>query len=270
MTMIKLIKLITLCSFLFGSSITFAQDKQQAEGDQDKKYTPNPSSIFNSMNKKREDGGSSDIIIKNMFSYCPTALFRQKAMFFYQRDMGQGIVVNLGLGKAFGDDVLQQILLAAKSLGADNTSLTPYDMLDNSTYYSSTPYYYFGMRYYFSGNAFEDGFVDLAYRHESMEYLLNPTINSTRVAGSNSVNFKMNAFSFGYGYTILTGRKNNFSHEFFINFGIKYFKYTNFETVKYQNPLTQTAEDVYVKSVFEKSLIIYPAINMGYSFGFGF
>ncbi|MES2679624.1 MAG: hypothetical protein V4635_07050 [Bacteroidota bacterium] len=268
--MIKHIKIIILSSFLFAGFLTFGQDKPQIDGDQDKKYTPNPSSIFNSLNKKREDGGSSDVTIKNMITYCPTALFRQKVMFYCHRDLGQGIVVNLGLGKAFGDDVLQQVFLGIKSVTSDYTVLSSYDMLSNATYYSSTPYYYVGLRYYFSGNSFEEGFVDLAYRHESLEYLLNPDINSKKVAGSNSFNLKMNAFSFGYGYTILTGRKNNFSHEFFINFGIKYFKHSYFEVVQYRNPVTYVDEDVYVKSPYEKKMIIYPAINMGYSFGFGF
>jgi hypothetical protein len=79
----------------------------------------------------------------------------------------------------------------------------------------------------------------------------------------------MHAIAFGYGFSSVFGEKNNFSHEMFITFGIKFFYYD--EIVR---------KDLYTvgfgpTQAYEKtgSLMqakVLPSVSFGYAFGFGF
>lgn len=264
-------KIFIFYSILLCCIQAFGQDNQIAhDNEQDKKYTPNTNSIFNKLNKRQDQSSSSEINIKNTIKFCPTMLIRQKVMFYYERDLGQGFTLNLGIGKSFGDDVLQKTFLEIRSLASDANTLSAYDMLSNSSFNKSSPFYHFGARYYFSGISYDGGFIDLAYRYENIQYLLSPIINSNAVFGSNDASFRMNAFSFGYGFTALTGQKNNVSHEFYINFGIKYFRYTQYDMVQYQSPYSSSSQQIYQWSPLEQKIRILPAMNIGYCIGFGF
>jgi len=66
----------------------------------------------------------------------------------------------------------------------------------------------------------------------------------------------------------VSGEKSNFTHDFFISFGIKAFKYTEYDVV---TPAGLNANPVYQKSTSGTvSAKVLPALNMGYAFGFGF
>lgn len=267
MTVSRLRHIFFVAAVLCCRTGLYSQDKQVVtDNEQDKKYTPNASSIFNNLNKAKESGSSSTTI-KNLVKFCPTMILRQKVMFYYERQLMDNFTINFGVGKAFGDDFLQRSFFVSKELSDDGNKLSSYVLLSNSKFDKSTPYLYGGARIYFSSTTFDEGFIEVAYRNENLEYLLNTEVNGYRVDGSNRAKFKMNAFSFGYGFIEMVGPKNNFCHELYINFGIKYFRYTQFDKVPTS---VVNSQYVYQKTNLEQKVRVLPAINVGYCFGFGF
>lgn len=259
-----------ICLFL-DCFFADGQTSPQKDNGFDEKYSPAQNSIFNNTRKKNQDSPSGSIDIKNSIKFCPTMLFRQKAVFFYEREITSGLAVNVGLGKAFGKDVIESLFFDEFSTNSVPYTLSPGEMLVNGEHDGSSPFLSVGLRLYYSGSTFDGGFIDIGYRRETMNYMLPATINSNRVEGSRSASFKMNGFSFGYGYTAITGNKNNITHEFFMNFGIKLFEYTKFDEIQVVSSTNYgSTETVYRKTSTTLPARIAPAVNMGYSFGFGF
>jgi hypothetical protein len=263
------IKLLSFFAIIFCSLISFGQgiitDK---DNEFDKKYTPAPNSFFNELTPKNKSSNSyTSVEIKNSIKFCPTQIFRQKVTFFYEVQLNRGLSFNFGLGKAFGVDVFEQFFFEGFSSQYEPKVLLPGDILMNSRYNGSSPAVSTGMRIYFSGKAFDGGFVDLNYMYSRMDYILKPEINSRRIEGSPNVSFKMNSFSFGFGHTSVTGHKNNITHELFMNFGIKLFKYPKYDEIESTSTIYET---YYRRTSIELDGRILPAFNMGYVFGFGF
>lgn len=269
MMAMKYSRLIILSVFFLLCSSSFAQDKEPVpENPLDKKYTPGNNTIFN-MQGSKNPLRTSDVIVKNVIKFCPTMLFRQKVSFYYEREIIKGFSMQVGVYKAFGDDVFQKTFFGLKDYTSLSDVINPSQLLRNSKFYSSWPGVSLSSRYYFSEFSFDEAYIELAYRYEKMNYLVDPTVNAYRVEGSNTASFKMNALSFGFGFMLMAGTKSNISHEFFINFGIKYFKYTQFDFVLVKDAVSN--KEVYRKSEsLEQKAKLMPAINIGYSFGFGF
>lgn len=269
MMAMKYTRLIMLSVLVSLFSPSFAQDKAPVpENPLDKKYTPGNNTIFNIQGSKNPLR-TSDVTVKNIIKFCPTMLLRQKVSFYYERQIIKGFAMQVGIDKAFGDDVFQRTFFGLKDYKSLDDVLNPDDLLKNAKFYGSWPGLTLSARYYFSGFSFDEAYMELAYQYEKMNYLVDPTVNAYRVEGSNTASFKMNAFSFGYGFMIMAGTKSNISHEFFINFGIKYFKYTQFDFVTVKNAVSN--REVYRKSEsLEQKEKLMPAINIGYRFGFGF
>ncbi len=237
----------------------------------DDKYTPNASSMFNNLVKKAYDENSYiEIEFKNVAKFCPTLLTRQKVFFCYERALYKGLVGVGGIGKAFGKDIFQNAFIASGlSRFSDGSSLEPKDAMATASYLGSSPLLHLGAKLYFSGTAFEEAFFEMNYRRERIDYLLPQLINGNIVDGENDIQFKMNAFSVGFGFTSVSGDKNNFVHEFFINFGLKSFKFTHYDFLNVQNPVTLKNELTYRKADDFLSVRILPSLNIGYALGFG-
>ena len=81
----------------------------------------------------------------------------------------------------------------------------------------------------------------------------------------------MHALNFGYSFCKLLGEKRNFSSEFFLSIGMKYFLYD--EVVQKEGILPPGSVGTF--RYYEKTgrfavSRIIPSINIGYCFGFGF
>ncbi len=258
----------TIASVIY-SVVGYAQETENAN-ELDKKYSPNSASIFNNTQKKSgENFQTTETDVKNVIKFSPTLLLRQRVALVYERKIAENILFNIGVGKPFGNDVFQQAFFSLSSLDELGSALHPHSVLKQSTYWGSMPLASSGIKFYFSGTAFDEAYIDFNYRWERMDFLLNSIVDARRVDGENDVKFKMNAFNFGFGYTAITGSRNNFIHDFFINFGLKTFRYTTFDliTVKGTNGAN---EIVFKKTGNETKARIVPALNIGYSFGFGF
>jgi hypothetical protein len=263
MIILKAIKPILITGIVFCSLLSMGQNE-----DYDKKYTPNESSIFNNLLKKNENRYSSEIEIKNSIKFYPTMAIREKIFFSYEVDLGRGFCLGAGLGKAFGKDYLESSLFFDWS-SFDKMGLTAGTLISNASYTSSQPLLALGVKIYYSGKTFDGGYVEFLYRHERMSYMLDPEVDGYRVDGPNDLIFKMNAAYFGFGFTGTSGEKNNFTHDFYIQLGIKNFKYTEYETMTVAiGPYN--SENICRQAGTLGSARILPAINIGYAFGFGF
>jgi hypothetical protein len=248
---------------------TFSVAQTNPENEFDKKYTPGENSIFNSLNKKNERSYSSSIEIKNGLKLCPTALFRSRVLFYYERQIYKGLALNLGVGKAFGKDFLQYTYFSAFNSGRSTNNLTSSDLLGYSTFNGSSPYISAHLRLYYSGKTFDGGYVDFNYAYERTDFLLNTRIYNWPVNGARNGSFTMKAYNFGFGYTYTGGQKNNFIHEFFASFGAKFFAVTTFERIDGTTAIG-SPDSYYRKTSLETYARILPAINIGYVLGFGF
>ena len=268
----KRIPFISLFLLLFYCTHFFAQN-ELPKNDLDSKYTPNPSSIFNNLVKKSYDENSyTEIEFKQLVKFCPTMLARQKVCFFYEREIVKGFVGTAGIGKAFGRDVFQNGFFTLNLSSFSNPLLlSPQDALSNCSYLNSWPLLFVGGKIYFSGTSFDEVFFEFNYKNERMNYVLSPTIQSARIDGEDDITFKMNAYSIGFGFTVVGGNKSNVVHELFFNVGLKTFKFTEYDLLSIPNPVSISPKNdlVYRKTdSFAKTRII-PTLNIGYSFGFG-
>ena len=247
-----------LLTFLFITTFSKVIQGQEAIEDPniklDKKYTPNQNSVFSSNSKHSGSAVSSgDITIKNLVKFCPTALFRQKAILYYEFDLINGLTLNAGVGKSFGEDFFQKTYLSTLLVDVNANRLSLDNVFNNSTYTSGSIFLTGGIKYY-----------------EKMDYTLNANVNSATVIGDDRVmNFKVSSFNFGYGYTMLSGPKNNFSHEFFMGCGVRFVTYSEFE-MSTNFSSSYNASQTYTKTGGELKARIFPSVNMSYLFGFGF
>lgn len=243
---------------------------QQMENEADKKYTPNPNSIFNNLSKKNSDngGGSDDITFRNSIGVCPTMIARQKVFVSGAFDLGHGICLNPGIGKSFGRDYLESAFLSIFSFGDyDDKVITAGALFTNSnaSFNGSSPLLSLAARVYFSGKTFDGGYIDFTYRYERTNYRLNSVVNGIAVSGGNDLRFTMNGAYFTAGSTLVS---NKFTHDFYVSLGIKFLSYTRYDKVSYTTGYNSYYE--YVRSNATLAGRIFPAISMGYIFGFGF
>lgn len=253
--------------------LLFFSGKAQTH-DLDKQYTPGSNSIFNSDPNSKNNNRSGITQVKNMIKFSPTMLFREKAVLFYEREIIKGITVIGGIGKAFGDDVFQKSYLELfSSTQPGSNSLSPDEILSNSKYYGSSPYLFVGMRAYFSEHTFDESYIELSYSHEKMSYSINDDyirdINYVSAANDNYVTFKMQAFSFGYGYSTLAGPKSNLSHTLHLNFGVKFLYFDEISAYTFSS-VTNGQVPGYQKTGSTLQTKIVPSVSLGYTFGFGF
>ena len=98
----------------------------------DPKYTPNSTSPFSRQRNKRGQYEETEVTIKNAIKFCPTMLIRQKAAFFYERKIIEGFSINVGIGKAFGPDFIQNNYFTSyKAQNPSTTRITPTELLNN-------------------------------------------------------------------------------------------------------------------------------------------
>ncbi|MES2679623.1 MAG: hypothetical protein V4635_07045 [Bacteroidota bacterium] len=260
---------------LLISLLCSGQDKQEpGSNDLDSNFTPISNSIFNRSHKKGADGSFSNVTFKNVVKFCPSALAWKKVLFFYERELSRGFSLNVGVGMSFGDDVFQKKYFGWNTYGVDlaeyTLDLTTSELLENCNYLKSTPYFYAGLRYYVNSTAFEGWYAEFATRYQRVEYRVDNTIGSIDLEGPNSAFFETYAATFGWGYTVLTGSKKRFGHDFYANFGFKYIEHTHFAVVQHWDSRGFWLPMTYVKTNSEDTRILFPAINIGYCFWFGF
>jgi hypothetical protein len=250
-----------------GLLLFFSYVSGQVTGNElDKKYAPNTNSTFNNLASKSKDSySSSDITIKTAIKFCPTMLARQKAFFLIERKIAGGASIIAGVGKAFGNDGIQSFYLAELAETRSPQSLSPGTILLNSSYSGSSPLISGTLRLYYNGNVFGDGYVDFTFRQEKMRYDLSSTVDGYQVYGSRTASFNMLAYYFGWGYSWVSGNNNNFTHDIYMQTGIK-----SFQITKYVENQTTFNSTTYAWSPNTIAAKIFPAINIGYVFGVGF
>jgi hypothetical protein len=237
---------------------------QVTEPELDKKYTPNESSIFNTLLKRNESSSSPEITFYNSLRFCPTMLIRQRIGILYERKIFDGLSLGIGAAKIFGNDVFENANLALQGLDEQKV-LDPNTMFANSVFSPVRPLLMGSLRLYFGSNAFDGSYIELTYKNQKLDYALNSTINTYKVDSDNVVHMNMNGYTFGYGYSWTGGKKNKITHDFFFNVGIKLVNYTRFELVNVNSFVS-----MYKRTNEEVTMRILPSVNIGYSFGFGF
>lgn len=250
-------------AFIFLLGFVAQAQHVPVDNELEKKYTPNSNSIFNDLQRKQSEiSGGSSSSFKNAIKFTPTALLRQKVLFWYERELFSKFTVNLGVGKPFGKDIMQQVWFA---LFNEFTPRTDYvavgKMQENGNFSGSGLTLAIAPRIYFDG-AFEDSFFELVYMHERVDLMLQenqPPLNAP-IKGNKNVSFEMNSLSLNWGITWRAGRKEKLVNDFIIGLGAKYFTYDAF----YAYP------SYYQKSGHRLNTILFACASFGYSLGFGF
>jgi hypothetical protein len=261
------LKLITTGLFLFILVSLRAQTGTTTPNELYNKYKPNESSPFSQLTRKAGEEVESDL--SNAFKYCPTMLFRQKIMFFYERKLVNGFTMNLGIGKAFGNDPIQSAFFTQWQFDSDNQELGPDEFVNYGEYYGSGVMISAGARIYFAGEAFDGGFVEFNYRHDRLSYQLPSTVNGMRVEGSPIADLNMSNFNFGFGFTNISGKRGRAVHELALTVGIKNFTYTRYAFQDNSFVSGQPGDAVYKRSTTDGQARIAPSIHISYCFGYG-
>jgi hypothetical protein len=263
-------KIAIVFYFLLGIQLSYAQVRQppKEKNGLDDKYALPPASPFNTSNKNKSEN-SSEVTIKNTVKYCPTLLLRQKTGFFYERKIGDAVSLTLGVGKAFGKDIIEAEGMDAFSLRNNIPgSAAPGIVIKYAEYAGSSPFFAVGLKLFYFGEAFNGAYVDLSYKHERMDYTVGEQISSYKVTGAKDASYTMNGFNFGLGFEAVSGKKNNITHDFNMGFGFKNYMCTEFK--EYQVPSGYSTTKEYRRSAAEIQLRVAPAMNISYSIGFGF
>lgn len=254
--------------FLFSAVFVSAQQPviRESENEFDQKYTPAKGSIFNDLGVTRNSKSSeSEVNIKNSIKFIPTAMFRQKILFTYQREIYKGFSAGLVLGKAFGRDYIQELGLELFDTNFDSDILSTGNMVSGAKYDGSSPWVGLNLRVYFSGKSFDGVYVEFNYSNERIDYVLDPQVDGYDVKGVRNAEIKMNALGLTFGGTYTT---SHFSHELWFTTGIKLFKATQF--VRYTPPnSTGYSSQYFYKSGIENEILV-PTFSFGYAMGFGF
>jgi len=254
-------------------NIGFSQNNPERRANElDERYEPNSSSTFNlSKENKNSSFNKVDEAPANFIKFSPSFLFRRKVMFFYNRSLGDKFVIDAGLGKAFGSDLIQNAALSAfGTIDFTDQTITADMFLDNEHYVSSTPFVSFGFRLYFEDGRFDGNYLLTNYRFEKQTYKIDEIVNGFPVQDPDkNVDLLMNAFTFGYGLSWLSGNKKNILSEFEVSFGLKFFKYTKYALVETINTWG-TVDYAYMKSQNQMISKMVPNINLSYYLGFGF
>jgi hypothetical protein len=256
----------------FFSSAYFTAQNNQGGNELDKKYTPPENSIFNSANKSNvTTRGSNDITIKNAIKLFPTMLFRQKVLFAYERSIVNGFTLQFGIGKSFGKDFLELVYFQLKDDSYDVNSPSFSNIMSSSNYSSSSPYIAFGAKAFFSGISFDGMYAELNFRSEKIDYtLVQNKIDGYPVTGSTRFSSTYRSVNFGLGYAGYSGAKNNITHDFYIQIGIRSYQSPIYQ--KYEVPFSQYGgSTIYYQNTNQtESGRLLGTVAMGYVFGFGF
>ncbi len=260
---------------MFKLNIGFSQNNYERKAnDLDERYEPNSSSTFNLLNENKNSSfNKADNTPNNFIKFSPTFLFRRKVAFFYNLKLYSGLVLDLGLAKAFNSDPISDLGLSTfGSLDFSDNSLTPEEWTNNSTYTGSTPLVSIGFRYYLEEDAYEGYYLMSNYRFEKMEYKLNSEINGYQVTGSNrSMDLITNGFLVGYGISWLAGSGNKLINELEMSFGLRFAKYNRYDKIEIPNNSTPYSSYTYAYQYsgqyISKTLFV---MNMTYYIGFGF
>lgn len=255
---------------LYGISY-FSYSQVTPLNDLDKKYQPSENSIFNKSKRKSEISRTGLIELNNCIKFSPTAILSRKILFLYERQIVDGFTFNLGVGKAFDADRVSRILFSEFTDRSGEMIMYPASVITNSEYDESSVLLQGGLRFYYSGQTYDEGYIEINFRQETMNYILNSKVDGYKVEGSRVVKMVMKMYNFGYGYTLVAGKNNNFIHDFFLNFGINYCKYTRFSLVESNTPFNNGYYDMVYRGTTSFPVVrLLPFINVGYAFGFGF
>jgi hypothetical protein len=140
------------------------------------------------------------------------------------------------------------------------------DIYSNSEYSGSGPTLHAGMKLFFSGESFYDGYFEMFYRYDRCSYTLLPKGKSFDVEYGNLADIYTHHFAFGFGYEWNSGRNDQMTHEVFCHVGMKLIKFTRFDL----DPASPRQTPLYRRSSGLLSAKLWPALNFGYAFGFGF
>jgi len=256
---------ITICFLFF---INLGVYLGQNTDELDIKYTPSKSSIFNNLNKKNISSASDEVDLNYIVKFNVTSLFRRKVMFDIEGKVVDGLVIRVGFGKAFGKDIIESVGYSLQSSFDVDKTASPEEIVSASIFNSSSPKLAVGLKYFFSGVAFDGFYTEINYYRETVNYTV-ANIAGFKIIGSNNAYFKTNGFFLNLGGVITSGKNNNIIQEFSFGVGLKSVNATMFKEVETIN-INGNPEKAYYKTGSEISFKISPSINLTYSFGFGF
>ncbi len=258
-------------SFVFISFFFVFMSGFSQENELDKKYTPPTNSIFNNLFKKNTNSSNSnsEITAKNSVGFIMTALLRQKVVFNYQRELYKGLTLSTSLGKAFGKDIIQSVGFQISETDFSPNNLTSTQLMSAASFDESSLYFNGGIRYYYSGKSFEDGYLDLNFSHERFQYVLTKNVGGYEVRGSGKAEFIMNGFSAGLGQVFAIGTNNNVFHDIYIGAGVNFFKYSKFEKVDQQNTSGYSQQPYYNSTSAYLNAKLF-SLYLRYTLSFGF
>ncbi len=269
--------LLTICVFTLTGKQFHLRAQNLSERNPsllDDKYEPNSSSTFNISKENRKNEFNKEQDVPSSFiKFSPTFLFRRKVAFFYNLKLVNGLVLDLGLAKAFNSDPISDLGLSTfGSMDYTDAYLSADEWMSNSTYTGSTPLVSLGFRYYFDDEAYQGYYLMSNYRFEKMEYKLNSDIGDIPIINSDrNMELVTNGFLIGYGATWLAGKKNNIINELEMSFGLRFAKYNRYDRIEVPSSSTSYYSYVYAyqktNQYVNKNVFV---MNITYYIGFGF
>ena len=278
--------LIFFSLFLSALSYSFAQNSN----DLDKQYTPDKSSIFNNEGSSSSQGknkNTNDVDISNAIKFNFGLLVRNTAGLYWERKVSDRFTIQPGIGLCYGKDKLMQEIGGSMDMTPQNqrTNTVPFGSLlsqGNLTgvniFTSLACRIYFG-NYYYGGETFQGGYLEINVRYSSMNVDIPTTGSSATngyaggapyyIPGLPTVNFRTVSYYLTYGYQLCTTGKIKTTHDFYFGFGFRSVKYDSYILENTSNQYTGTADYTYISSGTRATALI-PSLVAGYVLGFGF
>jgi hypothetical protein len=249
--------------------------------DLDGQFTPKGSGPLSADSKTSKSGSSGSRLDgdypKNIVKFLPTLLSRSIFALNYERNFAENFSLVGGLGFNYNKDLIFSLLGTGNDFTDTyiKTEVESAEVLKTSTHVGPSLYFNVAPKFMIE-NYWNDGtsYVQIEYSHyaNKMNFQFDESNNSSNlqymISGSPSIKYSHNIYALKFGFLDITDTKLITSHEIWLSFGYRSYKYTPVTITETQSYPSVTKYEYRVSQSEAIKQNLY--IGFGYSFGIGF
>lgn len=273
---------ICVCLVFTGKSQTVTPSPNKL----DDQYTPAGNLLFTDINNRKRTSIDKSAAINMAIKIVPFDLLRGNATCEAEIAITEGNSIIFGGGYNIMNDFVLSNFNSGFFSNSNTESLGLSSIVQNSVYDRGGVCFTVGFRSYVDqlkirsygyayenpGKALNDWYRSVSFKYSSSNYILDTLANYSgkQVSGDNHVSMKNYWLLSGIGFSGVLNGSVKTVHDFYINVGVRIVRYTDYKLNESYNPATLQVSEYYKSSGTYRFSLLFPAIHVGYSIGFGF
>lgn len=262
--------LYILFILIFSGSACFSQAVGNPN-ELDKLYSPSKNPLLNTQSSEGNSSSSNYYgSYRNAIRLSPLLLTRNIFALTYERMLGTEFSLNIGLGAALRQDIIQTNTMEAAYGGNERSEISVVTMLQSGNSTGPGPYGSFALRFYLDNEGAEGNYLEINSRFSNNTIRLSDFYS---IRGTSSVSIVNSGLNLIYGYQSSSSGRVQMIHDFYFGIGYKNTSYNIFKeyTEMVIDPFNGSSyEQTYTAKSAARESISYPSLMMGYTFGIGF